>query len=238
MDRKNKILMKSSGLIILLCCCIISSAQRPAKSIWLNAQMPVVLSTHWQWHNDASYRTINFTYSSYQYVISTGIRYLIDKNWNISAGASLFYTRTTADKSSDEFGNEYRAWQELNFKTGLNKNSSLHQRFRTEERWFDAVSYKARYKAFRVRYRVLWDQSLNKRWGMQLSDEYMVQSVSNSFSFNQNRLFLLAVYKFNSSVRVQSGYMWVIKSGSTQYNLILTFQKSFSMYGKCKKRNS
>jgi hypothetical protein len=207
-------------------------AQQPATGYWLTLQAPVQLSQKWQWHNDAGYRTLGNQAAAQQYFYRMGIRYFISKQLSVAAGPALFFTRTSFDKSTAEFGREFRLWQEINWQLPLTKKLQLHNRIRTEQRFFAATKNSGSFKAFRFRYRLAAIYTVTQKWSIQLADEYMQQVRSGSFQFNQNRLTATAFYQANSSIQLQGGYMWLLWPAASQHIIQFTVLKKLLFHAK------
>ena len=223
--------MKKNYVIIVLMVTIGRvQAQNPESGMWIAVQMPVSLSKKLQWHNDAGYRTLGNYVSASQYLYRTGLRYLLNNNWSITAGPAFFYTRTTFEKTNKDFGSEFRLWQELNKVLNLSKNISLQNRFRTEQRWFASTDQSNSFFRLRFRYRVAATKALNENWSFQLANEYMIQHSEKKSSFDQNRLMCSVLFKINKSTQVQSGYMWLKIPKDSRHILTLGIQKSFSLH--------
>jgi Protein of unknown function (DUF2490) len=208
-------------------------AQRPHTGMWLNAQLPVSLSKKWQWHNDASYRTLGTAIAPLQYEYRTGIRYHFNTVWSVTAGTAFFFTRNGFSKQQDEFAKERRMWQELAFKKNMAPAVQLYIRLRSEERNFAATSTKNSYHAFRWRIRTQLQQQLSRHWALQLADEYMQQYIQGNGSFDQNRLLCNAVYSLQPHSSIAAGYMWLRwPAAVSQHILNISFQKNISLHGK------
>src|SRR5258706_15462803 len=110
--------------------------------VWNSIQLPVRLSSKWQLPVDFSYRTLGVSASAYQYTSRIGIRRFINKAWSVASGLALFFTRTSFEKTNNEFGREFRIWQEAVAEKKLRKNFVLQNRLRTEERFFAATAEK------------------------------------------------------------------------------------------------
>jgi hypothetical protein len=207
-------------------------AQIPDAGTWLAVQLPVNITKKWQWHNDAGYRTLGASVSAYQFLYRTGARFIFNKKWNVATGVAFFYTRSSYQKFNREFGGEFRLWQELNGQHPVSRSISLQNRIRTEERWFAETDNRSAYFGFRFRYRFAATKTLNDKWGVQLANEYMRQHANNKFTFNQNRLILTALYKFDPTSQLQGGYMWLKWPTESQHIATFTFQKIISLHGK------
>lgn len=207
-------------------------AQRPTTGMWLNGQVPVSLTKKWQWHNDLSYRTLGSSIAPLQYEYRTGLRYFLNPTWSVTAGTAFFFTRNGFSKQHDEFGREFRFWQEVAYRKNITKPFQLYIRLRSEERNFAATSTRATFHAFRYRIRVQLQQKLNNHWGVQLIDEYFQQHRS-TWSFDQNRAMANAVYFVNAQTNIAAGYMWLRwPAHSNQHILNITFQKNISLHAK------
>jgi hypothetical protein len=221
--------MKLIITILLLLSITYTQAQQPATGHWLTLQVPVQLSGKWQWHNDAGYRTLGNQAAAQQYFYRTGIRYFLNKQLSAAAGTAFFFTRTSFDKSNAEFGREFRLWQEINWQLPLTKKIQLHNRIRTEERFFADTKNSPSFNAFRLRYRLAAIQTVTQKWSIQLADEYMQQARSGQFKFNQNRLSATAIYQAGGSTQLQGGYMWLLWPSSSQHIIQFTVFKKISL---------
>jgi hypothetical protein len=205
--------------------------------IWASLQMPVQLSAKWQIVNDASYRTLGFSASSFQYTFRTGLRYFVNKKFSVAAGVASFNTRTSFKKENHEFGKEFRLWQEAAYEMRLSKKTVLQNRFRTEERFFSSTTTRPAFNALRVRYRPAFVHTISEHWKIVLADEYMHQLANNKFLFQQNRLNIAGIYVINSTAQVQGGYIWSKITGANQHFITFTFQKTILANGNNTGRN-
>ena len=232
MDRKNGIL-RLLLFILLLFFSIQLIAQSPATGMWLGLQLPVQINNKWQIHNDAGYRTLGNNIAALQYLYRTGIRYTLSKHWNTAAGVAFFFSRTSFNKQNNEFGKEFRFWQEVIYKTDIVKNLQWQSRVRIEQRSYAATSTKSPYHAFRYRLRTQLQEKLSDKWALVLADEYMQQYAFTKWNFDQNRLIVNAVYSFNKTTQLQTGYMWLRwPANSSQHILTVSFQKNISLHAK------
>ena len=199
--------------------------------VWNVIQFPVQLSAKWQAPLDFSYRTIGISASAYQYSFRTGIRRLINDKWSAASGVAFFFTRTSFEKSDHEFGKEFRLWQEAILENKLVKKNILQNRFRVEERFFDATSKKNAFTSLRFRHRIGFIRPINEKWRLQLADEFMEQLISGRFSFQQNRVNVSCAYLFNPLTQIQVGYIWSELKASAQHFITLSFQKTIVLYG-------
>ena len=199
--------------------------------VWNSVQFPVRFSPKWQAPVDFSYRTLGFSLSAYQYTFRAGIRRFIDKSWSVASGASLFYTRTSYKKSDNEFGREFRLWQDVVNEKKLGKKFLLLNRFRAEERFFAATAKEEKYTAIRLRYRLGITEFIGKKNKLQLAEEYFEHYAFNRFSFQQNRVYISWGILLNSLTQIEAGYIWSKIPDLTRHYITLTFQRTILFHG-------
>ena len=202
--------------VLLLCSNI--NAQQPPEGLWLGGQLQLKLSDKWVWHNDAGYRTAGVDFLRHQILYRTGGRYFISKNLSVAAGGAIFFTRSSFNKESKEMGQELRLWQEAQHQLDL-QGIQWQNRFTVEQRFFDETSLKAAYTAHRFRLKTIFTKPVSKKWSIQLSDEYMRQLTRSVFAFDQNRVMIFGVFKYNQSTMLRAGYMWFLLPGNHSRHL-------------------
>lgn len=212
---------------------VIMAQKRPEEGIWLTLNTPIDISSKWQIHHDASFRTLSFSKDPLQLLFRTGLRLNLNKRYSLAGGIAFIFTRTTFNKDNDELGREFRTWQEVLRKHVINKNAYLQIRFRSEQRFFEDTKRREGFTAHRFRLRVNFHQELTKNWSLILADEYMQQYANNDFVFDQNRLITAMAYHIDEKTQLQFGYMWLLwPQESSQHLVNITFQKRFQLYGK------
>jgi len=206
--------------------------KRPVEGIWTTLNVPVEFSSRWQMHNDASYRTLGWGTASLQYLYRPGIRYLFKPTLSVAAGTALFFTRTSFNKENDEFGYEFRAWQEVLKKFELKQETEFHLRFRSEQRFFRPTEANPESRtAHRFRLRGSVSKKLNQQWTLQILDEYFRQVNERIFEFDQNRIIITGIRHLNQGSQLQLGYMWLRWPNSSQHIISIGYQKKFKLYG-------
>jgi Protein of unknown function (DUF2490) len=206
------------------------AAQRPHMGTWTTVQFPISISKNGQWVNDGSYRTLGVSIQPVQYFIRTGLRYIINKHWNVMTTVASFFTKTDFIKTHHEFGGEFRFSQDVNYQSQLNKKLRLLLRLRADQRFFAATSKKDKYEAYRFRLRTGINQNLSSKWSLQLTDEYLRQAANHKFLFDQNQLTFSGIYQIGKSAQLQPGLLWVKWPKENQAILTFTFIKTFSLY--------
>ncbi|MEO5563068.1 MAG: DUF2490 domain-containing protein [Chitinophagaceae bacterium] len=225
--------MYRTGLLIfLLGMTTTTIAQPKGGSMWVTAQLPVDFSKRLQWHNDLSYKSGGITLKAYQRFYRTGLRYRISDHWNTAAGVGFFTTQTAGNKEDDEFGREFRVWEELIYQTSISKKWSFQNRLRPEERFLHATTQKPASKILNLSDRVSFTKELSEKWDLQMADEFFEQVIDKEFVFNQNRLMGAGIYTINNSLQIQGGYIWVLRKTFSQHVLQITIRKIFSAYGR------
>ena len=206
--------------------------QRPVEGIWTTINMPVSFSSRWQIHNDASYRTLGWGPASSQYLYRPGIRFFIKPTFSITAGTAFFFTRTTFNKENDEFGYEFRTWQELLKKFEGKHGTEFQLRFRSEQRFFRPTEVNPESRtAHRFRLRGSVSKKFNEKWSLQLSEEYFRQDNNGEFEFDQNRIIVTGIHHLNQDSQLQLGYMWLRWPNTSQHIISIGYQKKLKLYG-------
>jgi len=140
----------------------------------------------------------------------------------------VFNNRLAIDKEVHEFDKEFRLWQEGALENKLNSRLVMLNRFRTEERFFEATSKKDAYNALRLRYRLALTQNITDGIRFQIADEYMRQLTNGDFLFQQNRLAANAIFITGKTTQFQAGYMWSKLPTVSQHYIVLILQKTIS----------
>ena len=225
--------MRLSGVTLFLLSSSVVFCQRPESGGWLSLQLPISIYQKWQWHNDAGYRTLGNTTAAMHFLYRTGLRYSINEHWNTAGGIAFFFTRSSFEKANHEFGREFRTWEEINYKMNISKPVQWLSRLRTEQRFYAATNNHLAFTAYRFRIKLQLQQSLSKKWGLLLANEYMQQLAHNKLTFDQNRFIVAGVFQCDKSAQFQAGYMWLRwPAHSSQHILTVTLQKNILFHGK------
>lgn len=231
-----KLLIGLRGLFFMMVFTGVKYSYSQQAIVWNSLQLPVQVSQKWQVPVDFSYRTIGFSTSAYQYTFRTGVRRIFNPVWQAAAGGALFVTRTSFLKEDHHFVEERRLWQEALAEHPVGKNLFLQNRFRIEERFFEATSSADAFTAFRFRYRLALIKLINNKWRLLLADEYMQQHDHDKFHFQQNRLAGSVSYFLNSTTHLQAGYIWSALPAFSQHIVLLAFQKTIFINGNSNHR--
>lgn len=224
--------MKHTVVILCLVLKFTGYAQRPSTGAWFTANLPVKISSKWQMHNDAGYRTLGSAIAVSQYLYRTGFRYHINSLLSTSAGVAFFSSRTSFEKQNREFGSEFRTWQEIFHEKQISSRLQWQNRCRSEQRFFAGTETKERFTAHRFRLRSSMICKCMKKWSVNISEEYFRQFEKGDFSFDQNRAVATAIYHFSKSTQLQGGYMWLLwPQNSSQHILTFALYKTISYHG-------
>jgi hypothetical protein len=205
-------------------------AQVPSTSVWATLQLPVSLSKRWQLHNETSYRTLGISATANQRLYRGGVRYAISGEWTAAGGVAFFSTRARADKNDNEFGKEFRLWQELVYQHIFPRNSSLQYRIRSEERFLEATNSKPSSKILNINNRISFQKPISEKWNLQVAEEIFEQVVDKKLGFNQNRLSTAGIFNASNTLQVQATYLWIQRKASAQHVMQLTIRKTILLY--------
>jgi hypothetical protein len=221
--------MHKTGLLLLLILGKGVSAQPRGASVWFTAQLPVGFSTKWQWQNDFTIRSNGMTTGMYQRFFRTGARYQVSEDWGVAGGIAFFSTLAAgSNKGDDEFGREFRFWEDITYQRLLKGNVSFQNRLRVEERFLHATDLKPAYQIQNMNYRISFLKPVSAKWNMQLSEEFFEQRINKKFLYNQNRIQGAGIYNVTKSLQVQAAYIWILRKTFSQH----VVRKMFMAYGK------
>lgn len=205
------------------------------KIVWTSVSLPVRFSQKWQAPIDISYRTLGFSASPYQYTFRGGVRWFVNNSWSAAAGFARFFTRNSFKTTDDVFVPESRLWQEVVLEKKLQRQFTLQNRVRIEERFFEATSESEKYTAIRLRYRLGVAKFFDKKYKIQLAEEYMEHYSFSRFSFQQNRVYVSFGLLLNALTQIDAGYIWSKIPDATRHYITLSFQRTILFHGN---RNS
>ncbi len=223
--------MKRISILLFAICCINSfttSAQntriKDYNSIgWYAATGTFFFHKKWSAHVEYQWRRDEIISKWQQSLLRTGINYHANSNLTIRAGYAWAETYNYGDHPINAFGKtftEHRLYEAatLTQRTG---SVDINHRFLLEQRWLpryaSAASVKPEEWLFvnRARYMLRLQHALkgktleDKEPYIAVYDELLIgfgKNVNENI-FDQNRLALLLGYRFNSSFRIEGGYL-------------------------------
>ena len=225
--------MHKTVLLILLLIGRTAMAQPHGVSVWFTGQLPVGLSSKWQWQNDFTYRSNGMKAEAYQRFFRTGLRYQLSDKWGVAGGIAFFITLAGgANKDDDEYGKEFRFWEDVTYQHVFNKDLSFQNRLRIEERFLHETNLKPAYNILNLNYRVSFLKPVSDKWDVQVADEFFEQVVGGKFLYNQNRVQCAGILNVTKNFQVQGGYIWALRKTFAQHIIQFTVRKMFMAYGK------
>lgn len=234
MDQYNELLRMRRVMTIIVCfqISITFAQQRPVEGVWTTLNVPIEINSRFILQNDASYRTLGWGPAGLQYLYRPSIKYFIKPSFAITVGTAFFFTRTSFIKQNEEFGYEFRTWQELLKKIELKHETELQVRFRSEQRFFQPTKVNPNSRtAHRFRAFASVTKKINKHWGLQFSEEYFRQINNENFDYDQNRLIVTGIRYLDHGDQLKVGYMWLRWPNSSQHIISIGYQKKLKLYG-------
>jgi len=180
-------------------------------------------------HTDVQLRSTDEWKKAQTFLFRPGINFHLNKTVILSAGYAYISNRRTISNVSG-YATEHRIWQQLLINHKL-KNIFVSHRFRTEQRFIEKsivvnnlLESDGYVTAHRFRYftrsilPLKKQETFSKGLFAALQNEVFVNignndNVNGKF-FDQNRLYLAAGYRLNSSADLEIGYMNQYVSGS------------------------
>ena len=216
--------MKNLFLIPVLLLTIDLAAQNdrvndPNYLIWVQTFNTISLNKKWSLHLEYQWRREDGFKNSQQNLIRIGANYKLNDNITAHIGYSWVETFHYGDYPIANNGTfpEHRIYEQISFRQPINKWVFTH-RFRIEQRWLGRVkagtdgeiedwSFLHR---FRYQFRAqlpLWSKN-DKQLYVAAADEIFIGAGKDLGInvFDQNRIFLLAGYKFSKRFSLEGGY--------------------------------
>lgn len=168
-------------------------------------------------HIEYQWRRTNVIEGWQQSLPRIGINYKVNSNVTVHVGYAFIHTfpyGTYTLASVPKTFPEHRMYEQVTVTTPVGKTTLAH-RLRLEQRWvgrFNSIESAKPDKWIylnRLRYMPRLDIPLDKHWYVAGYDEIFIgfgKNVGENI-FDQNRVALLAGYKFNPSIRVEAGFL-------------------------------
>lgn len=189
---------------------------------WLQTFNTISITEKWSLHLEYQWRRENGLKNWQQSLLRLGANYKLNDAVAIHMGYGWIETFPYGDYPIASAGTfpEHRLYEQISFKQPINKWTFTH-RFRIEQRWLGKVKtgmdsereieswiYLNRFRyLFRSQYSI-WKKNEQQLYGV-LADELFIGAGKNLGVniFDQNRIFLLAGYKFNKNISLETGYI-------------------------------
>jgi opacity protein-like surface antigen len=189
---------------------------------WLQTFNTISLNKKWSLHLEYQWRRTEGLKNWQQSLLRIGTNYKLNDNVTAHLGYGWIETFSYGDYPIANNGTfpEHRIYEQISFRQPVNKFLFTH-RFRIEQRWLGRVKagtagnreiedwfflHRFRYQ-FRTQY-PLWAKG-DKQAYAAAADELFIGAGKNLGTniFDQNRLFLLAGYRFNKRFALEAGYL-------------------------------
>jgi hypothetical protein len=187
---------------------------------WVQSFNTIGLNKKWSLHLEYQWRRTEGLKYWQQSLLRVGANYKLNENIVLHGGYGWIETFPYGDypiASNGKFP-EHRIYEQIVFRQPLNKWVFTH-RFRIEQRWLGKIKpgtegkienwvflHRFRYQ-FRAQYS-FWNRNEKQFYGA-AADEIFIGAGKNLGAniFDQNRIFLLAGYKFNNRFTLEGGYV-------------------------------
>lgn len=159
------------------------------------------------------------------FAVRTGAHFRINNHLSIGAGGAWFHQQQLNAEKKKVVSDELRAWEDIRHEAKLNRWLLINQ-FRTEQRYWTNLDE----SAFRFRYRLAGDYSLDEKWKMMIGNEIMWQGSKRRNNWDQYRLWFGAEYSFNEQKQVQILLMnwWQFNTSTYQPAIRINFVQSIN----------
>jgi hypothetical protein len=216
-----KILFPVWGLVISVAALAQNDRRNDYNNInWLQTVNTIAVSKKWSVHLEYQARRTKGWKNWQQSLLRTGINYKMHEHITVHLGYAWIETFAYGDfpiASSGTFP-EHRLYEQISFRQPVNNWVFTH-RFRIEQRWLGRVkaapgreieSWNFLHR-FRYQFRAqvpLWSKK-EQQFFLAAADEVLIGAGKNVGVniFDQNRILLLAGYKFSNRFSLEAGYL-------------------------------
>ena len=212
--------MKKLALILFGICCVFGLAAQDLErathyNAWYTFSGKHVLGKEWNLHTFAQVRRNQILLHWQQSYLQLALSKNVSKKVNLAVGSGWVHFFPYGDFRAKYSFNELRVWEQISFKTKLNK-LLIHNRLRWEHRYlerkyahsdgeyaFDYFMYKNRF-----RYRLLLKYPI-KKIHIVLSNEGFLDLGKNTFDhISQNRFIGTIEKSLGKNIKGNFGYMY------------------------------
>jgi hypothetical protein len=202
---------------------LLASAQVKEQTAWLALNNSTRFNPRWGMSVDIQFRSADDLEYIRNFMFRPGIVYHLNKNNNLSLGYMLNDTYVRAVGVPDNTLTEHRIWEQFVHSQHI-KAITLSHRLRVEQRFIERAADHV--FAQRLRYALKaqipvarQDSSFVKGVFLGLQDEvfFHLQNKDklNGSTFDQNRLYFGAGYRFSKKVDIEAGYVNQYSHGRT-----------------------
>lgn len=209
-----------------------SVAQRTKTpdGMWTSIGIGIKLNEKWTSITDVGYRTYSADFIPYTNYIRTGIRHNLNKKWSYGGFAGIFNQRTSYIKDNLEYQREVRLYGELS-RSSLKKYKGIFsQRWRLEQKYFQATSKKPAINYQRASVRILGGYQLTPKLNIQTGPEWYESFINNKITFDQFRWNAMVGIQTGSGISFTANYFIVLKSTTYQNIFQFTLSKNLQLH--------
>lgn len=217
------------GFIFLL---ISSSlmAQNAPFATWSSILINSRIHTKWSNTTDIGYRTIGGDFLPFQNYIRTGLRHHFNQHVTALGGIAYFSTKTSFLPENNEYGREFRIYQEVQRQSNRNKKVIFDIRLRNEQRFFSKTSNRDQFVSFRLAGRAFVGYQFTNLFTWQVGSEYFESLTSKKLFMDQTRFMNQFIFRMNKGFSLNLMYMYVIRKAYNQsvFNCVLVKNINFN----------
>jgi hypothetical protein len=213
-------------------CIYVSSAQRTQlpHGLWTSIGLGLKLNDKWTSSTDVGYRTYSADFIPYTNYYRATVRYNFSNRVNYGGGIAVFNQRTTFNRENKEYSHELRVYGELSQGSLKTSKGIFSQRWRLEQKYFQATSMKPAINYQRLSVRILGGYQITPVWNIQTGPEWYESFIRRKFTFDQMRWNLMTGVQLGSGFSLVANYFVVIKSTTYQNIFQVTFSKNLKLH--------
>lgn len=215
--------MKKLSIIIVFVALAGTAYSQPQFTGWLASFNTFKTGKKTSIHFDAQLRSTDELKQTQTILLRPGINFHINKQWTVTAGYAVIFNRTVSGTASDLVP-EHRTWEQALFNHKLEQVAVSH-RLRLEQRFIPRITVSPAndidvqdyVTSHRIRYFIRNIIPLEKRMASSqgffaaLQNEVFVNIAgaanANGETFDQNRFYIAAGYRFSRKADIELGYM-------------------------------
>jgi hypothetical protein len=172
----------------------------------------IQMQNEFQFRRQNGYERLNFLEFPLMNSYRIWLNYKHDKQWRFSFSPLMYsmnYAVIANERNLIHYNEEIRFAAAAEYSWQLNKDFLFFSRNGLEYRIFPQLSA----NALRIRNRVGFKFELNSKSGISLSEEFLWNSINQAdfHFFDQNRVNLIYDISFTKIVKIETGYMWILK---------------------------
>lgn len=186
---KNQMRVGAILFFLLVSTSFFAQKTRNPDAAWSSIAIGLKFNDKWSDITDFGYRTISSEFIPYTYYARTAMRYNINKRWNAAGGIAFYNQKTSYLKENHEYGTEFRIYEEINRSSLKSHKVIFNQRFRIEQKFYQATSKKPPTQYLRAQYRIMTGYQFSSKMNIQAGPEWFESYQNKKIVFDQLRLY-------------------------------------------------